>query len=286
MRIKSVISWLTTASVAAAFVLAIMPGKSHAEWLGALKSYEPTWDNIKRTGVVKGGCLPQLPYWSKTGTGGAWIGFGIEMYKNIAKELNVKYECVDTTWGTASLNIQSSKMHMHGMMQATPLRATAITFVGPVYNLGFMAINNKDFRASTWADYNKPTVKLAVQAGTSEELVARFQAPLARRLAHNMQSEAMLAVVADRADALVTTVINGIVAKSRNPGLGAFVIPTPLLSFPSYFGVRNEPDRRFETFLYWWAEWVRKRGQVEGWIKDSLLLMGVKKEEIPDKLYF
>jgi polar amino acid transport system substrate-binding protein len=130
-------------------------------------------DNIKRTGVVKGGCLPQLPYWSKTGEGG------------------------------------------------------------------------------TWQDYKKPAVKVAVQAGTNEDLVARLPAPLAQHLAHNMQSEAQLAVGADRADAIIATDINGIFAKSKNPQLGAFVTPTPLLSFPSYFGVRNKPDRRFETFQFW-----------------------------------
>jgi polar amino acid transport system substrate-binding protein len=273
-------------SAVAALMAVAGAAPAGAEWLGFNKDYVPTWDRIKQGGKVLGGCLPQLPYWSKNKDSGAWEGFGVEMYKNIASEMKVQYECADTTWGEAALSIQAGKLHMHGMMQATPLRATAITFVGPVYNLGFMTINNKNFRAGTWAEYNKPNVRLAVQAGTSEELIARSQAPLAQRLAHKLQSEAILAVAADHADAIVTTVINGIVGKSRNPDLGAFVIPTPLLSFPSYFGIRNEPDRQFETFVYWWAEWNRLRGQVEEWIKDSLLLMGVKKEEIPEKLYF
>ena len=105
--------------------------------------------------------------------------------------------------------------------------------------------------SGTWQDYKKPAVKIAVQAGTSEELVARLPAPLAQHLANNIQSEAQLAMVADRADAIIATVITGIVAKSKTPQPGAFVTPTPLLSLPSYFGVRNELDRPFEILLFW-----------------------------------
>ncbi len=282
----TVFKTVIVSSALTALVAVATATSANAEWLGFNKDYVPTWDRIKDGGKVIGGCLPQLPYWSKNKDSGKWEGFGVEMYKSIADDMKVDYECADTTWGEAALSLQSGKLHMHGMMQATPIRATAITFVGPVYNLGFMAINNKNFTAGTWADYDKPSVRIAVQAGTSEELVARTQAPSAQRLAHRLQSEAILAVAADHADAIITTVINGIVGKSRNPDLGAFVIPTPLLSFPSYFGVRNEPDRQFETYLHWWSEWNRLRGQVEIWIKDSLLLMGVKREEIPDKLYF
>jgi len=245
-----------------------------------------TWDRIKDRGSVIQGCILHPPYWSKKKDTGDWWGWGIEAGKQLAEDLKVDIECGETTWGTAALGIQSGKIDLLWAMQATPIRATAITFAGPLYNHGFMTVNNKNFTGKTWADYDKPEVKIAVIAGTSTALVRRFVAPNATAVELPKAAEVPLAVVAGRADAMITTVINGVVAKSVNPDIGSFVIPQPLFSFPAYVGVPNETDRRYRDFMHWWTEWYRLRGQVETWIKDGLIEMGVKPEEMPDRFYF
>ena len=282
MHFKRSLRVLAISSAAVAFALASVPSSAGAQ--------ESTWDRIKRTETLTQGCFPQVPYWYKKAGSSDWHGWAVEATKQMSKDLATvgvkKWECGDTTWGTAALMIQSGKIDYLFAMQATPIRATAITFAGPLYNHGFMAVNNKNFKGRTWEDYNKPGVKLAVQAGTSDALVRRFVAPRATAVELTESSETMLAVVAGRADAVVITVINGIVAKQRNPDLGSFVIPTPLFSFPAYVGVALEPDKRFHDFIHWWAEWYRLRGQVESWIKDALVEAGIPADSIPDKLYF
>ena len=208
------------------------------------------------------------------------------------KELKVvgvkKWQCGMTTWGTAALGIQSGRIDYLFAMQATPVRATAITFAGPLYNHGFMVITNKNFKTTTgtWADFNKPGVKLALVGGTSTALIRRLVAPLATAVELPQEAEVPLAVIAGRADGMMTAVMPGVFAKARNPDMGNFVIPTPLFSFPAYVGVANEPDKRFRDFMHWWAEWNRLRGQVEKWIREAMLAQGVAPEDIPDKLYF
>jgi polar amino acid transport system substrate-binding protein len=244
------------------------------------------WDVIQKRGTLIQGCIPQPPYWSQSTAGGDWKGWGITAGKKLADDMKVKVECGDTAWGTAALMIQSGKIDLLWAMQATPLRATAITFAGPLYNHGFMTVNNKAFNGNNWSDYDKPNVRIAVETGTSMALVRKVVAPNANTMELQNNSDVTLAVVAGRADAAIYTVMNGIVAKDRNPELGSFVIPQPLFSFPAYVGVPNETDRRYSDFLHWWTEWYRLQGDVEKWIKDAMIESGVKPESIPEKLYF
>ena len=252
---------------------------------------ESTWERIKRTQMLTQGCFPQLPYWYKDkDKPGEWKGWGVSATQQMAKDLEPVgvrgWQCGETTWGTAAMMIQAGKIDYLFAMQATPIRATAITFAGPLYNHGFMAVNSKNFKAQTWDEYNKPTVKIAVQAGTATALVRRFVAPRATAVEMPQEAEAILAVVSGRADAVLVTVINGVVAKQKNPEMGDFVIPLPLFSFPAYVGVANEDDKRFRDFMHWWAEWYRLQGKVEEWIKDSFVDIGIAKDALPDKFYF
>ena len=196
------------------------------------------------------------------------------------------WQCGETTWGTSALMIQSGKVDFLFAMQATPLRATAITFAGPLYNHGFMTVNSRNFKAQVWEDYNKPSVRIAVLAGTSEALVRRFVAPKATAVELPEQAQVPLAVIAGRADAGMYTLMNGVMAKQKNPDLGDFVIPLPLFSFPAYVGVANEDDKRFRDFMHWWAEWYRLQGKVEEWIRESFIESGVPGDALPEKLYF
>ncbi|MDA0676149.1 MAG: transporter substrate-binding domain-containing protein [Proteobacteria bacterium] len=244
------------------------------------------WDVIQKRGSIIQGCIAQPPYWSQTSANGDWKGWGIVAGKKLAEDMKVKMECGETAWGTAALMIQSGKIDLLWAMQATPLRATTITFAGPLYNHGFMTINNKAFNGKNWSDYDKPNVRIAVETGTSMALVRKVVAPTANTMELQGNSDVTLAVVAGRADAAIYTVMNGIVAKDRNPELGSFVIPQPLFSFPAYVGVPNENDRRYSDFLHWWTEWYRLQGNVEKWIRAAMIESGVKPESIPDKLYF
>lgn len=246
---------------------------------------ESTWDLIKRTGKVRMGIFDYPPYFLRDKASGEWAGAMVEMAKDIAKELDVKLETVEVGgFGEAVLSLQANKVDMNFGLQATPRRATAIDFAGPIYWIEWVTVNNPKFHGQNWADYNKSDVKVAVMQGTSDELLLRKMAPKATRVEFKEISQVVLAVSSGRADAFTTTVLASMVAKVKNPGLGEFVNPKPRIALPGYIGMRLEDDQRFQKFLNRWAEWNIMLGHNEQRMKDSLKTLGI--DEIPSTVSF
>lgn len=244
-----------------------------------------TWEQIKSAGKVRMGTFNFPPYYSRDQKTGKWQGALIDMGQDIAKNLKVNLELVEIGgWDEVVLSLQSSKIDFHLGLQATPLRATAIYFAGPIYWIQWVTVNNPKFHGRTWADYNNPNVKVAVQTGSSDALILQLKAPKATRVQLEALSEIVLAVSSGRADAFTTTVLASLVAKTKNPGLGDFVTPTPRVALPGYAGLRMEDDLRFQQFLNRWAEWNNLLGYNEERMRGSLVGLGIK--EIPPGVSF
>jgi polar amino acid transport system substrate-binding protein len=158
---------LMTAAVAAVLLLA------------SLAQAESTFDQIKRTGELRYGAIDYPPNWFRDKTTGKWQGFLVEVAEDVAKEMGVKAVPVDTTWATCVLDLQANKTDVQFGLQATPKRALAIDFAGPVYNLYWYAINHKGFDAKNWEDYNKPEVKIAAMLGSADVTILQKVAPKA-----------------------------------------------------------------------------------------------------------
>ncbi len=270
---------IAAAGVAAATLAAVTaPARAQSK-------SESTWDLIKRNGKVRMGVFDYPPYFLRDKASGDWAGAMVEMGKDIAKELDVKLETVETGgWAEAVLSLQSNKVDMNFGLQATPKRATAIDFAGPIYWIEWVTVNNPKFHGKVWADYNKPEVKVAVMQGSSDELLLRKIAPKATRVELKDVAQIVLATSSGRADAFTTTVLASMVAKVKNPGLGEFVNPTPRVALPGYIGMRLEDDQRFQKFLNRWAEWNIMLGYNETRMKDSLKTLGI--DEIPPTVSF
>ncbi|MCX7361442.1 MAG: transporter substrate-binding domain-containing protein [Alphaproteobacteria bacterium] len=271
---------LAAAGVAAATLAAVgaaLPARAQSK-------SESTWDLIKRTGKVRMGVFEYPPYFVRDKASGEWGGAMVEMGKDIAKELKVTYEPVEVGgFAEAVLSLQAGKVDMNFGLQATPLRATAIDFAGPIYWIEWVTVNNPKFKAKVWADYNKKDVKVAVMTGTSDSLLLSKMAPLATKIEMQDIAQVALAVSSGRADAFTTTVLASMVMKSKNPGLGDFVNPTPRVALPGYIGMRMEDDARWSKFLNRWAEWNILLGHNETRMKDALKKDGL---EVPSTVSF
>ena len=248
------------------------------------KMADSTWELIKKNGQVRMGVFEYPPYFVRNKTSGEWEGAMVDMGRDIANELKVKFVPVEVGgFAEAVLSLQAGKVDMNFGLQATPIRATAIDFAGPIYWIEWVTVNNPNFKGKDWADYNKENVKVAVMTGTSDELLLRKMAPKATRVEFKLIADVALAVSSGRADAFTTTVLASMVMKQKNPALGEFMNPKPRVALPGYIGLRLEDDERWVKFLNRWAEWNILLGHNERRMREALAKDGL---EVPSTVSF
>lgn len=235
------------------------------------------------------GCLPHALNHRKDAATGEWKGWVIDAVEQLVADLEpigvTEWKCVETTWGTAALGIQSGKIDVMFNLQATPLRAASISFAGPLFEHAVTMVNNPGFEGgANWSDYDKPEIRVAVAQGTSTADITRQLLPNATIVTLPNQSDVPLAVSAGRADAAIEWAMPALIAKLKNPGLGTFVVPEPLYSFPQYVGVARDSDGIFKDYMQWWIEWNYRQGNFDKWLKDELVEIGLPRDSLPAKI--
>jgi polar amino acid transport system substrate-binding protein len=248
---------------------------------------ETTFNRIQRTKTLRiAGVVGAEPYFSKNIATGEWSGFAVAMARDIAGVFGATLDIVETTWGNSVLDLQSNKVDVSFGLNPTPARALVVDFTNPLFYTAFATVSHPGFGAKTWAELDNPAVRIAVDIGSTHELIARQMAPNAKIIALPTPSESVLAVQSGRADCFVMTVILALSAKAKNPALGDFSIPTPVLSAPGCAALRTEPSNRMRDFMNSWAAYNRGMGRVRSWILIALAQQGITAKDIPAEVSF
>lgn len=252
----------------------------------AQASADNTLDRIRASKVLRIAVLPgELPYFNKDLATGNWSGFSIEMANDIAKLLDVKLEYTESTYGNSVLDLQANKIDLGFALNPTPQRALVVDFTNTVFPHPFGAMLKKGLEAKTWADINKPEVKIAVDVGSANETVARRFAPNATIKSLKSRDEVMLEMASGRVDCVVNALVLGLTAIAKNPNLGTYkILQSPSVAVASAMAVRREPDKRWRDFLSVWVDYNRGIGQMREWFIKGLALSGVKAEDVPVEL--
>jgi polar amino acid transport system substrate-binding protein len=272
------------------YALAIGSGAALASALATPASAEAAADNtlerIRAAKVMRIAVLPgELPYFNKDLATGTWSGMCLEMANDIAKLLDVKLDYIESTYGNSILDLQSNKIDVGFALNPTPQRALVVDFCGAVFNHPFGAMLKKGLEAKTWTDVNKPEVKIAVDAGSANEAVARRFAPNATIKSLRSRDEVMLEMSSGRVDCVVNALVLGLTAIAKNPNLGTYkILQSPSVAIPSSMGVRREADKTWRDFLATWIDYNRGIGQMREWFVKGLALSGVKPEDVPVEL--
>ncbi|WP_407154168.1 transporter substrate-binding domain-containing protein [Bradyrhizobium sp. STM 3557] len=272
------------------YALAIGSGAALASAMtrpaSAAEGDDNTLDRVRASKTLRIAVLPgELPYFNKDLATGTWSGFSIEMANDIAKLLDVKLEYTESTYGNSILDLQSGKIDLGFALNPTPQRALVVDFTSTVFPHPFGAMLKKGMEAKTWADINKPEVRIAVDVGSANEAVARRFAPSATIKSLKSRDEVMLEMASGRVDCVVNALVLGLTAIAKNPNLGTYkILQSPSVTVASATAVRREPDKRWRDFLSVWIDYNRGVGQMREWFVKGLALSGVKAEDIPVEL--
>jgi polar amino acid transport system substrate-binding protein len=244
---------------------------------------ESTMDRMKSTKVLRIAALPgEAPYFNKDLATGAWSGMCIDMAKDIAGNFDGTVEYVESTYGNSVLDLQANKIDLAFALNPTPKRALVIDFTHPFYLHGFGMVGAKGFKATNWADLDKPEVKIAFDIGSVHEIAARRFASHAQHIALKTRDECVLSVQSGRADCVIMAVNLGLTAVKKNPALGEFqMLHQPRIQLPTCMGVRKEANKDWRDFLNAWVDYNRGVQQVREWLYAGLAINGVKPSDIP-----
>lgn len=245
-------------------------------------------DEIRSRGTLRmAGILNEDPYFAKDPRTGEWRGFAVSMARDIADNLGVKLEVVESSWANSILDVQSGKVDLALALTALPKRALAIHFSSPTYYNSFVIISPKAaLKGKTWAQLNDPAVTIAVDMGSAQDQITRQMLPKAKVLRFKTRDEAVVALVSGKADAVINTVLNGMVMTKKNPALGKVYVPQPLMSSPSVIGLNYKTDETWKQFISAWADYNRRVGNNQSWIVKGLEPFGVSLEDLPEGFSF
>ncbi|WP_332824765.1 transporter substrate-binding domain-containing protein [Ramlibacter sp.] len=241
-----------------------------------------TLDQIKQRGSLRVGVTQAPPWYSKDPKNGEWsTGLGVSMGKAMAATLGVKFEPVEVTWGTAIAALQSNKIDIMYMMDATPERAQAVDFPQTpllYYSLAVLAKN--ELPVSKWSDLNNPNVKIAVPQASSMDKFLTENVPNASIQRFPGNTEAIAAFQAGRVDA-VCLFHPPLLAARQRLGTGKIVVPTPAQSQPSSAAVRKEDNKAFLAFVDKSLGDYYKSRQTQKWYEEFLVGFGLDPKASP-----
>jgi polar amino acid transport system substrate-binding protein len=273
-----------------------MAGVMAAGWIGSAQAQgangtgngESTFERVMRTKVLRIAALPgEPPYFVKDLATGEWKGAAIEFAKDIAKVFDAKLEYIESTYGGSVLDLQSNKIDLAFALNPTPQRALVIAFTRPYFIHPYGCLAKKGFDPKTWADLDKPDVRIVCDLGSLHETAARRFAPKAQITALKTRDEATLFFQSGRADAFILAAILGLSTVAKNRSMGPYHLLTqPLVALPSALGVRREPDTRFIDVINAWIDYNRGIGQVRDWLLAGLALNGITPEDVPPEVTF
>lgn len=215
-----------------------------------LASYaQSTLEQIKAAGVMRIGVAPGDPYYFKNPASGEWSGVGILVAQEVANNLGVKLQTVETTWGNAVAAIQANQIDTMFILDATEERKKAVDFADePLFWYAQGVLTRNGLSVKTWEELDKPEIRIGVGLGTApdRDLTKRLTQAKIERFANN--DEAVAALFAKRVDAIAFYTPVLVVAYSRIRQ-GEVVIPTPVVALSTSAGFRRQDDPAFKNFL-------------------------------------
>ncbi len=137
---------------------------------------------------------------------GNFIGFDIDMAKEMAKAMGVKFVPVNTAWDgiIPALITKKFDIIMSGMT-ATQERNLKINFADPYIIVGQTILLNKKNagKVKSYKDLNNPKYTICSKLGTTGEQAIKRLIPKAKYKSFESESEAALEVLNGKADATV-----------------------------------------------------------------------------------
>ena len=204
---------------------------NHSEYRNRDFSEMTIVEEICRRGVLKAGMTGDYPPLSFLDpAAGRYTGFDAELARDLAEELGVEIQFVETSWPSLMEDVQAGKFDLavSGITITDTRKKHALMSDGYLENGKTILCRADDaFRYTSLETINRPGVRVMVNPGGHNEQFARKHLPDTVLMIHTVNPEIPALVACSRADIMITETVEAGYYAGQDERLAAPLIHTP-----------------------------------------------------------
>ncbi|OJX98651.1 MAG: ABC transporter substrate-binding protein [Rhizobiales bacterium 63-22] len=244
-------------------------------------------DQIRASGVLKVPVMTgEEPGYIKDPATGKWSGFYIDFLSDIAKEMGVKLQPVETTWGNLAADFQSNKIDVAIGVNPNPKRGLVIDYLWePIFTDAWAVLTPVGKPVKNWSDLNDPSKRVVVQKGSTMQVVAEALLPKAKITPVEDRGLALMELQSGRTDGVILSIFDALQVSEKK--IGQVSLPQPILRNPATLAVARKPGNAgFINFLTNWVEQQRSLGLAQGRLMRAWEERGIDMSILPEGFSF
>ncbi len=234
-----------------------------------------TIEDILKRGELRVGFEAGYVPFEMTDKNGQFVGFDIDMAKEMAKSMGVKFTPVNTAWDGIIPALLSNKFDiiMSGMT-VTQERNLKVLFADPYIIVGQTILLNKkhEGKVTSYRDLNDAAYTVTSKLGTTGEQAVKRNMPKANYKSFETETEAFLEVLNGKADAYVYDLPNCVYMYAQQGEGKVIFLDEPFTYEPLAWAI-NKGDPDFLNWLNNFLRQVKNDGRYdriyEKWIKST-----------------
>ncbi len=238
-------------------------------------SRKSTLEDILKRGELRVGFEAGYVPFEMTDKNGRFVGFDIDMAKEMAKAMGVKFVPVNTAWDGIIPALLSNKFDiiMSGMT-VTQERNLKVLFADPYIIVGqtILLAKKHEGDVTSYRDLNDPKYTVTSKLGTTGEQAVKRHIPKAKYKSFETETEAFLEVLNGKADAYVYDLPNCVYLYAQQ-GEGKVVFLDEPFTYEPLAWAINKGDPDFLNWLNNFLRQVKNDGRYERiynkWIKGT-----------------
>ena len=224
-----------------------------------------TIESILKRGELRCGIDSGYMPFEMTDKNGKFVGFEIDIARELAKAMGVKYVPVNMAFDGIIPALLTDKIDIiTAGMTVTQERNLKINFVEPFVVIGQTPMVNSKHKdtVKSYRDLNDPAFTIVSKLGTTGEMAAKRYLPKAKYKSFESETDAALEVLNGKADAMIYDLPFTSIFTAEQGGDKLFLIKKPFTFEPLAWGIRKgDPD--FINFLDNFMRQIKNDGRYE-----------------------
>tara|TARA_Y100000994_G_scaffold224934_1_gene206958 strand:- start:185 stop:958 length:774 start_codon:yes stop_codon:yes gene_type:complete len=190
-----------------------------------------------------------------------YIGFEIEIVKQLAKDMDVNLVIIPTEWKTLVNGIVSNKYDISTSASLSAKRALSTGYTDSYFKLATVPLTLKKNlnKFQNWDDINKQGVKVAVTLGTTQEIQAKEIFPNATLNIIESPARDFQEVLAGRSEVHITSNIEAATLVEQYPEMAIIPVSEPKYPTPLAW-LTPQDDQVWINYLNHWISIKKSQG--------------------------